>query len=191
MDLEAVKRYLEKGGVGVDGLPARFLEPLVMNSLQVDLIEPGRIVCSMKIPQRLLNAGNSLHGGATAALVDVVGSAAIPTVGYGGANTGVSVEINVSYLDAAYADVGSGLLDFVTLIAPCGLRILYCSVTGCVESSVPCEERWFSEEIEIDARALRVGKAIAVISVEFRKKRSGKVFAQGRHTKFLPPPSKL
>jgi len=57
MELEAVKRYLEKG-VGtsseVDGLPARFLEPLIMNSLKVDLIESGRIVCSMRIPQRLL-----------------------------------------------------------------------------------------------------------------------------------------
>ncbi|CAJ1974744.1 unnamed protein product [Sphenostylis stenocarpa] len=154
MDLEAVKRYLEKG-VGtsseVDGLPPRFLEPLIMNSLKVDLIEPGRLVCSMKIPQRLLNAGNSLHGGATAALVDIVGSAAIPTVGYAGSNTGVSVEINVSYLDAAYAD----------------------------------------EEIEIDARTLRVGKAVAVISVEFKKKKTGKIFAQGRHTKFLPPSSKM
>ena len=57
MDLDAVKRYLEKE-VGtsseVDGLPPRFLEPLIMNSLKVDLIEPGRILCSMKIPQRLL-----------------------------------------------------------------------------------------------------------------------------------------
>ncbi|ESW09832.1 hypothetical protein PHAVU_009G160000 [Phaseolus vulgaris] len=154
MDLEAVKRYLEKG-VGtsseVDGLPPRFLEPLVMNSLKVDLIQPGRIVCSMKIPQRLLNAGNSLHGGATAALVDVVGSAVIPTVGYSGSTTGVSVEINVSYLDAAYVD----------------------------------------EEIEIEARALRVGKAVAVISVEFKKKKTGKIFAQGRHTKFLPLSSKM
>ncbi|TKY73744.1 Acyl-coenzyme A thioesterase 13 [Spatholobus suberectus] len=154
MDLESVKRYLEKGGEtasAVDGLPPRFLEPLIMNALRVDLIEPGRVVCSMKIPPRLLNAGNSLHGGATAALVDVVGSAAIPAVGYSIPNTGVSVEINVSYLDAAYAD----------------------------------------EEIEIEARALRVGKAIAVISVEFKKKKTGKVFAQGRHTKFLTPSSKL
>ncbi|KAL9313946.1 hypothetical protein ACSQ67_019398 [Phaseolus vulgaris] len=122
-----------------------------MNSLKVDLIQPGRIVCSMKIPQRLLNAGNSLHGGATAALVDVVGSAVIPTVGYSGSTTGVSVEINVSYLDAAYVD----------------------------------------EEIEIEARALRVGKAVAVISVEFKKKKTGKIFAQGRHTKFLPLSSKM
>ncbi|XP_047161847.1 acyl-coenzyme A thioesterase 13-like [Vigna umbellata] len=154
MELEAVKRYLEKG-VGtsseVDGLPPRFLEPLIMNSLKVDLIEPGRILCSMKIPQRLLNAGNTLHGGAAAALVDIVGSAVIPTVGYSGPNTGVSVEINVSYLDAAYVD----------------------------------------EEIEIEARALRVGKVVAVISVEFKKKKTGKIFVQGRHTKFLPASSKM
>ncbi|BAT74881.1 putative esterase F42H10.6 [Vigna umbellata] len=153
MELEAVKRYLEKG-VGtsseVDALPPRFLEPLIMNSLKVDLIEPGRILCSMKIPQRLLNADNTLEGGAAAALVDVVGSAVIPTVGCG-PNTGVSVEINVSYLDAAYVD----------------------------------------EEIEIEARALRVGKVVAVISVEFKKKKTGKIFAQGRHTKFLPASSKL
>lgn len=49
------------------------------------------------------NSGNFLHGGATATLVDLVGSAAIYTVG--APMTGVSVEINVSYLDAAYADV--------------------------------------------------------------------------------------
>ncbi|KAK7410962.1 hypothetical protein VNO78_02236 [Psophocarpus tetragonolobus] len=154
MDLEAVKRYLEKGGETAsvaDGLPPRFLEPLLMSSLKVDLIQPGRILCSMKIPPRLLNAGNSLHGGATAALVDIVGSAAIPAAGHAASTTGVSVEINVSYLDAAYAH----------------------------------------EEIEIEARALRVGKAVAVISVEFRKKKTGKIFAQGRHTKFLPTTSKM
>lgn len=83
--------------------------------------------------------------------MDVVGSAAIPAAGRSAPNTGVSVEINVSYLDAAYAD----------------------------------------EEIEIEARALRVGKAVAVISVEFRKKKTGKIFAQGRHTKYLPIASKM
>lgn len=49
------------------------------------------------------NAGNFLHGGATATLVDVVGSAVIYTVG--APVVGVSVEINVSYLDVAYAGV--------------------------------------------------------------------------------------
>jgi hypothetical protein len=41
--------------------------------------------------------------GAMATLVDLVGSAVIFTVG--ASATGVSVEINVSYLDAAYVDV--------------------------------------------------------------------------------------
>lgn len=49
------------------------------------------------------NTANSLHGGATAALVDVLGSAVIYTVG--APTTGVSVEISVSYVDAAYAGV--------------------------------------------------------------------------------------
>ena len=60
------------------------------------------------------NAGNFLHGGATATLVDLVGSAVIFSVG--APATGVSVEINVSYLDAAYADVRSPTLVLVNLV---------------------------------------------------------------------------
>ncbi|KVI08016.1 Phenylacetic acid degradation-related domain-containing protein [Cynara cardunculus var. scolymus] len=96
------------------------------------------------------NVGNSLHGGATAALVDVVGSSVILTFDRA-STTGVSVEINVSYLDAAYV----------------------------------------GDEIEIEAKALRVGKAVAVVSVEFRNKKTGKIIAQGRHTKYLAVSSKL
>lgn len=47
---------------------------------------------------------------------------------------------------------------------------------------------WFAdyqEEIEIEAKVLRIGKAIGVATVELRKKSSGKVIAQGRHTKYL------
>ncbi|XP_015879678.3 uncharacterized protein LOC107415800 [Ziziphus jujuba] len=152
MELEAVKRYLEKGPENastIDGLPLRFFDAFFVEGLHVDLIEPGRIICSLKVHPRLLNSGNFLHGGATATLVDLVGSAAIYTVG--APMTGVSVEINVSYLDAAYAD----------------------------------------EEIEIEAKTLRVGKAVGVVSVELRKKKTGKIIAQGRHTKYLPVASKL
>ncbi|KAI4343521.1 hypothetical protein L6164_010860 [Bauhinia variegata] len=105
MSLKSAKRFLEKEGQTaslVDRLPSKFLEPLILNGFRVDLIEPGRVVCSLKIPTRLLNSGNSLHGGATATLVDLMGSMAISTLGF--SYTGVSVEINVSYLDAAYAD---------------------------------------------------------------------------------------
>ncbi|CAN1147138.1 hypothetical protein LINPERHAP2_LOCUS15691 [Linum perenne] len=47
--------------------------------------------------------GTFLHGGATTTLVDLVGSVVIFTVGP--PRTGVSVEINVSYLDAAYVNM--------------------------------------------------------------------------------------
>jgi len=153
MDLDSVKRYLEKdcneNATNIDGMPFKFFEPFVMQGLRVDLVEPGRIICSMKVPPRLLNTGNFLHGGATATLVDLVGSAVIYTVG--APVTGVSVEINVSYLDAAYA----------------------------------------GEEIEIEAMPLRIGKAIAVVSVELRRKTTGKIIARGRHTKYLAVSSKM
>ncbi|KAJ4914868.1 Thioesterase superfamily protein [Raphanus sativus] len=155
MSLESVKQYLE--GVKNDeekeskvaNLPQRFIERFVTKGIKVDLIEPGRIICSIKVQPHLLNAGNSLHGGATATLVDLIGSAVIYTTGL--SSSGVSVEINVSYLDAALLD----------------------------------------EEIEIESKALRVGKAVAVVSVELRKKKNGKLIAQGRHTKYLAPRTKL
>uniref|UniRef100_A0A7C9DWA7 Acyl-CoA hydrolase n=1 Tax=Opuntia streptacantha TaxID=393608 RepID=A0A7C9DWA7_OPUST len=154
MDFETVKKYLEKEGkedepTKIDQLPYKFFDPFIVNGLRTDLIEPGRILCSFKVPARLLNTANTLHGGAIASLIDLVGSAVIYTTGI--RSTGVSVEINVSYLDAALLD----------------------------------------EEIEIEAKTLRVGKVIAVVSVELRKMATGKIIAQGRHTKYLPVTSKL
>ncbi|KAL7104658.1 hypothetical protein ACP275_08G259900 [Erythranthe tilingii] len=148
MDLESVKKFVEKDGgdyeFTVDSMPARFIDPIVMQGLKIDRIERGRVVCSLTVPPRLLNTGNTLHGGATAALVDIAGSAVIYTMG--APTTGVSVEINVSYLSGAYV----------------------------------------GEEIEIDSKALRVGKSVAVVSVDFTSKKTGKLIAQGRHTKYLP-----
>ncbi|KAG9139892.1 hypothetical protein Leryth_015267 [Lithospermum erythrorhizon] len=154
MDLEAAKKLLESGGdekfkTIIDSLPHRFMEPLIMKGIKVDLIQPGRLLCSFTVSSRLTNSANTLHGGVTASLVDIIGSAAVYTAGC--PVTGVSVEINVSYMDAA--NVG--------------------------------------DEVEIDARTLRVGKSIAVVSVELRKKKTGKIIAQGRHTKYLVVPSKM
>jgi acyl-coenzyme A thioesterase 13 len=36
-----------------------------------------------------------------------------------------------------------------------------------------------------------VGKAVGVVSVELKKKKTGKIIAQGRHTKYLAVPSKM
>lgn len=50
---------------------------------------------------------------------------------------------------------------------------------------------FFQEEIEIEAKVLRAGKAVGVSTVEIRKKKTGKLIAQGRHTKYLAASSKL
>eukprot|EP00262_Sarcandra_glabra_P009260 TRINITY_DN2336_c0_g2_i1.p1 TRINITY_DN2336_c0_g2~~TRINITY_DN2336_c0_g2_i1.p1 ORF type:complete len:192 (-),score=43.28 TRINITY_DN2336_c0_g2_i1:248-739(-) len=163
MDLESIKKWLESENgwrdrdrerdrdlpASIDDLPLKFFDPFVMQGIAVDLIEPGRVLCSFKVPSRLLNIAGFLHGGATASLVDVIGSAAI--LALGAPTSGVSLEISISYLDSAFLD----------------------------------------EEIEIEAKVLRVGKAIGVVIVELRKKKTGKVVAHGRHTKYLNVSSKL
>ncbi|XP_038901328.1 putative esterase F42H10.6 [Benincasa hispida] len=138
-----------KVAFAMDDLPFRFFQFFVLAALRIDLIQPGRILCSLKVPDRLLNENNSLREGASALLVDCLGHAAVKTLGP--SSTGVSLEVNLSFLDAAYAD----------------------------------------EEIEIDSKVLRMGKTIAVVNVEFRKKINGKIIAQGRLTTYVPVSSKL
>ncbi|MBA0831480.1 hypothetical protein Goarm_015945 [Gossypium armourianum] len=174
-----------------------------------------------------------MHGGATASLVDLVGSAVIYT--YGASTSGVSVEISITYLDAAYVGVNQRMLssgkDFgilkvsvlsllnienTSLGSTCCFRIpgsyLQCLIWNAEkyqESEAlivnsPAIERneallmflmcilsLMQEEIEIEAKALRVGKTVAVVTVEFRKKKTGKIIAQGRHTKYLTVQSKM
>ncbi|XP_011625895.1 acyl-coenzyme A thioesterase 13 isoform X2 [Amborella trichopoda] len=134
MDLQAVKQSLESTGeslsASVDSLPGRFFDSFILHGLKIDTIEPGRVICSFKVPQRLVNTGNFLHGGATASLVDIVGSAALMAAG--ALTSGVSVEINISYLDAAF----------------------------------------LGEGVEIEANVLRMGKAIGVVNVDLRKKKT-------------------
>ncbi|KAM0916712.1 hypothetical protein ACQ4PT_010048 [Festuca glaucescens] len=47
------------------------------------------------------------------------------------------------------------------------------------------------EEIEVEGKLLRAGKSVCVVSIDFRKKRTGKLIAQARHTKYLAVSSKL
>ncbi|XP_042501112.1 acyl-coenzyme A thioesterase 13-like [Macadamia integrifolia] len=156
MDLDSVKRLLEREGeenesASIDAVPNKlpFFDRFILQGIQLDVIEPGRLVCSMKVPRSLVNSDNFLHGGVTGTLVDIVGALTMETVG--AHETGVSVEINITYLDAAFPD----------------------------------------EEIEVVGEVLRVGKAIGVVSVELRNKKTGKIFAQGHHTKYPVASSKL
>lgn len=67
MDFEAVKKLLEKergeddkNATIIPNMPSRFFERFIMQGLRIDLIEPGRIICSMKVPSRLLVLSLSL-----------------------------------------------------------------------------------------------------------------------------------
>ncbi|CAN6483050.1 unnamed protein product [Victoria cruziana] len=151
--LERVKASLERPGdrlqdYGDSRHPSSY-DSLICSCIRLDEVLRGRLLCSFTVLPHLLNTGKFLHGGATASLVDIVGSAVILTTG--APTTGVSLEISVSYLDSAY----------------------------------------LNEEIEVEAKVLRVGKAIAVVNVEFRKKGNGRIVATGRHTKYLVISSRL
>jgi acyl-coenzyme A thioesterase 13 len=47
------------------------------------------------------------------------------------------------------------------------------------------------EEIEVEGKLLRAGKSVGVVSVDFRQKRTGKLIAQARHTKYFSVSSRL
>lgn len=59
MDLQAVKDTLECGGEKrapalSDDSADGFYDLFISHGIRVDKIEPGRIICSFKVPQRLL-----------------------------------------------------------------------------------------------------------------------------------------
>ncbi|KAG0494374.1 hypothetical protein HPP92_005368 [Vanilla planifolia] len=154
MEVNAVKRSLEPTVAGkalsIADLPSRFYDAFVLHGLNIDLIDHGHVVCSMTVTPRLLNSSNGLlHSGVMATLMDVVGSAVFLSAGC--PTSGVSLEISISFLDAACVD----------------------------------------EEIEFDAKLLKAGKAVGACSVEIREKKTGKIVAQGRHSKYLAVSSKL
>jgi acyl-coenzyme A thioesterase 13 len=60
-----------------------------------------------------------------------------------------------------------------------------CYLTRCLFHAI------FQDEIEVEVKLLRAGKSVGVVSVDFRKKRTGKLIAQARHTKYLAVSSKL
>ncbi|KAJ4776089.1 Acyl-coenzyme A thioesterase 13 [Rhynchospora pubera] len=152
--LEAARRMLEDAALetlptpALDAIPSKFYDAFVLRGLKVLIAQPRRLLCSLTVPPRLLNTGKFMHGGATASLVDLVGSAVFYTAGV--ETRGAPLEMSIAYLDAAFAD----------------------------------------EEIDIEAKVLRTGKAVGVATVELRKK-NGKIIAHARYTKYLASLSKL
>ncbi|XP_020173913.2 uncharacterized protein [Aegilops tauschii subsp. strangulata] len=80
----------------------RLYDAFTVAGLRVEAIEPGRTLCSFTVPPHLTNSSKRMHGGAVASLVDLVGSAVF--FAGGSPTTGVSLDITISYLDAASAN---------------------------------------------------------------------------------------
>jgi acyl-coenzyme A thioesterase 13 len=69
----------------------------------------------------------------------------------------------------------------VVFTLPLQIYLTYCIPFGLI----------VQEEIEVEGKLLRAGKSVGVVSVDFRKKRTGKLMAQARHTKYLAVSSRL
>ncbi|KAF8714767.1 hypothetical protein HU200_027292 [Digitaria exilis] len=154
MDPEAVRKSLQPTASAEEitgSTPARlhFYDPFVLSGVSVESAEHGRLLCSFVVAPRHASPAGYLRSGVTATLADQIGSAVFYCSGL--PSSGVSVEISVSFVDAAAV----------------------------------------GEEIEVEGKLLRAGKSVGVVSVDFRKKKTGKLMAQARHTKYLAASSRL
>lgn len=73
----------------------------VLQGMRVTAISSGSVTCELDVKEGLQNSYTSLHGGAVATIVDVVGTMALLTMDP--TRAGVSVDLSVSYLTAAKA----------------------------------------------------------------------------------------
>ncbi|MCO5602413.1 hypothetical protein L7F22_056544 [Adiantum nelumboides] len=79
----------------------QFHEGITLKPAKVEITQPGRFVCSFRVPAHLTNSSQVLHQGVIASLVDNVGAAALVTVD---GKVRVSVDLNVSYTSSAHID---------------------------------------------------------------------------------------
>lgn len=72
----------------------------LLKTVNVLAVEKGKIEYEFKVEEEHLNGNGTLHGGMTATLVDTLSTFAIATTGDN--KLGVSVDMSISYLKAAF-----------------------------------------------------------------------------------------
>ncbi|GAB4824494.1 hypothetical protein Ancab_007370 [Ancistrocladus abbreviatus] len=125
-----------------------FYEDFALRGIHVDRIESEIVVCTFKIPPRLVDRAGKLSPGAIANLVDEVGGAVVYKEAL---PMNVSVNISISYMSTAEVD----------------------------------------DELEVSARLLGRKGSISTAVVLIKKKGTGEIVAQGRHTLFAKLSSKI
>ncbi|XP_051217411.1 uncharacterized protein [Lolium perenne] len=164
MDPEAVRRTLEPTASPEDISGSTPYDSFVISGVRLDAAEHGRVLFSFVVTPRHANSQGYLLSGVTATLADQLGSAAIFTSVVGLSEVGLS-ELGLSGLglSGVSLEISVSYLDTATV----------------------------GDEIEVEVKLLRAGKSVGVVSVDFRKKKTGKLIAQARHTKYLAVSSKL
>nr|XP_025880703.1 acyl-coenzyme A thioesterase 13 isoform X2 [Oryza sativa Japonica Group] len=103
MDPEAVRRSLEptalsKEVVGPASASLRY-DAFALTGVRIDAAEHGRLLCSFVVTPRIASPAGYLLSGVTATLADQLGSGVFLSSGIG--TSGVSLELNLSYVDVA------------------------------------------------------------------------------------------
>ncbi|GMH07381.1 hypothetical protein Nepgr_009221 [Nepenthes gracilis] len=125
-----------------------FYEDFSLRGIRVDRVEPGLLVCTYKVPPRLVDRTGYLSSGAIANLVDDVGGSVIFKEGF---PVTASVNISISYVSNAKV----------------------------------------YDELELTARLLGQKGNIFTAVVVLKNKGTGEIVAEGRHTLFSKPMSKI
>lgn len=119
----------------------------------------GKITCELTIEQEHTNAAGSLHGGLTATLVDGISTFAIVSASY---PPGVSTDLNVRYKINGF-NIFNFTLYYYSYLRPAPL----------------------GKTVIINAQCSKIGKTLAFATVDISDKDTGKLIAQGRHTKYI------
>eukprot|EP01018_Ginkgo_biloba_P001703 Gb_24976 [translate_table: standard] len=77
------------------------IQNIVLRGMRIQSMEAGRILCTFKVPSRLVDGGGELRAGALATLIDVIGGSAIIS---SDGRLQLSAELNISFLSPAKVD---------------------------------------------------------------------------------------
>ncbi|RVW32616.1 hypothetical protein CK203_032882 [Vitis vinifera] len=154
-----------------------FYSILFRSILKVQHLDPGRLICLFSVIPAVANYYGGLHGGAVAAIVELVSIACARTVVDEDKELFLG-ELSMSYLSAAPTNV---MVKVRWLVPPIPLP-------RSTNSWVAINER---AEVTVDASVVRSGRNVTVIAVEFKMKKTGKLAYTGRATFYSTPIAKL
>ncbi|KYO35439.1 acyl-coenzyme A thioesterase 13-like [Alligator mississippiensis] len=130
---------------------------------------PGKVVCEMKVEEQHTNRAGTLHGGLAATLVDVVSTVALMNTERG--EPGDLDPFVVGGSRVALKDLV--LLNSTQIWFRENFRYISAPKMG--------------EEMLITGQVMKQGRRIAFTTADLTNKATGKIVAQGRHTKYLGP----